>query len=112
QHARFVRAHFSLYSSANNHLIGEAAGLFVAALTWPYWPESAAWRDAAHAILERETLIQNAPDGVNREQATSYQQFELDLLLIALLAGRAHGTLFSAAVDARLEAMLEFVAAT
>ncbi len=29
QHARFVRGHFSLYSSANNHLIGEAAGLYV-----------------------------------------------------------------------------------
>ncbi|TMG74001.1 MAG: hypothetical protein E6H75_12660 [Betaproteobacteria bacterium] len=26
QHAQFVRGHFSLYSSANNHLIGEAEG--------------------------------------------------------------------------------------
>ena len=39
----------------------------------------------AKAILEREALLQNAPDGVNREQATSYQQFTFDLLLLPLL---------------------------
>ena len=43
QHAQFVRHHFSLHSSANNHLIGEAAGLFIAALTWPHWPRARAW---------------------------------------------------------------------
>jgi len=110
QHARFIRAHFSLYSSANNHLVGEAAGLFIAALTWPVWPDSSCWRDEAAAILERETLLQNAPDGVNREQAVSYQQFELDLLLLPLLAGRANGHEFSPAYAARIEKMIEFLA--
>jgi len=110
QHARFIRAHFSLYSSANNHLIGEAAGLFIAALTWPMWSDSRRWRGEAAAILERETLLQNAPDGVNREQAVSYQQFELDLLLLPLLAGRANGHDFSAAYVARIEKMIEFLA--
>jgi hypothetical protein len=41
QHAEFIHGHFSLYSSANNHLIGEASGLFIAAVTWPHcrsWP--------------------------------------------------------------------------
>jgi len=110
RHAHFIRAHFSLYSSANNHLIGEAAGLFIAALTWPVWPDSRRWRAEAAAILERETLLQNAPDGVNREQAVSYQQFELDLLLLPLLAGRANGHEFSAAYAARIEKMIEFLA--
>jgi hypothetical protein len=110
QHAQFVRGHFSLYSSANNHLIGEAAGLWVAALTWPCWPDAAGWRDAAREILEREVLLQNAPDGVNREQAVSYQQFELDLLLVAELAGRAHGRPLPPPCLARMEAMLEFLA--
>jgi hypothetical protein len=110
QHAHFVQGHFSLYSSANNHLIGEAAGLFVAALTWPHWPQARAWLAEAKAILERETLLQNALDGVNREQAVSYQQFELDLILLPLLAGRANGHRFSAAVESRIEAMLEYLA--
>jgi len=110
QHAQFVRGYFSLYSSANNHLVGEAAGLFIAALTWPHWTRVRAWLRTASAILEREVLLQNAPDGVNREQAVSYQQFELDLLLLTLLAGKANGHWFSVAYEARFEAMLDYVA--
>ena len=110
QHARFVRGHFSLHSSANNHLIGEAAGLLVAGVTWPYWPEARDWRGMAAAILARETLLQNAPDGVNLEQAVSYQQFELDLLLLALLAGRAAGIAFPPAMTDRLAAMCGYLA--
>ena len=110
QHAQFVQGNFSLYSSANNHLIGEAAGLFVAALTWPCWPRARVWLAEAKAILEREILLQNASDGVNREQAVSYQQFELDLLLLPLLAGRASGQKFSAAFESRIEVMMEYLA--
>ncbi len=110
QHCRFVRGWLSLHSSANNHLIGESAALYIAALTWPCWRESRRWRAAGKAILEREALAQNAPDGVNREQAVSYQQFVFDFLLLSLLAGRANNDNFSPAYEARLEAMLDFVA--
>ena len=44
EHMRFIGEDYSLYSSANNHLVGEAAGVFIAALTWPHWPEALAWR--------------------------------------------------------------------
>jgi hypothetical protein len=110
EHMDFVRGWFSLHSSANNHLIGEAAGLFIGALTWPYWPRALAWQDEAQKVLEREILLQNAPDGVNREQAVAYQQWEIDLLLFALLAGKANGRWFSPAYESRLEAMLDFLA--
>lgn len=110
QHAQFVRGHLSLHSSANNHLIGEAAGLFIAALTWPHWACAGNWLTEAKAILEREAMLQVAPDGVNREQSTSYQQFVLDLLLFTLLAGKANGQWFSVGYESRIEAMLEFIA--
>lgn len=110
RHAQFVRGHFSRHSSANNHLIGEAAGLFIASLTWPHWPAARRWQRVARGILEREVLRQNAPDGVNREQATSYQQYEADLLLIVLLAARANGIALSRAFETRLESMIEFLA--
>jgi hypothetical protein len=110
QHATFVRGWFSRHSSANNHLLGEACGLYLAAVTWPHWPEAKGWRVTAKKILEREALEQNGPDGVNREQAVSYQQFVLDMLLLPLLAGRAAGDAFSAAYAARMEAMLDFIA--
>ena len=110
QHAEFIRGWLSLYSSANNHLIGEAAGLFMAGVTWPHWPRARRWLNTGRRILEREILLQNAPDGVNREQAVQYQQFEIDLLLACLLAGKANRERFSPAFEARLEAMVDFIA--
>lgn len=110
QHAEFVSGHYSLHSSANNHLIGEAAGVYLAALAWPHWPRADHWHDSARAILEREAILQNAPDGVNREQATSYGQWTFDLLLLPLLAARANGEDFPREYAQRLEAMLEFMA--
>ena len=110
QHAAFVRGWFSLHSSANNHLIGEAAGLFLAALTWPCWPQARDWLASSRRILEEELLAQNAPDGVNREQALWYQQFVLDLLVLCLLAGKANGQWFSADYESRVEAMMDFIA--
>lgn len=110
QHAEFVRTYFSRYSSANNHLIGEASGLFIAATTWPCWPETDRWRATAAAVLEHEIEQQIAPDGVNREQSVGYQQFTLDLLLLPLFAARANGWKFSVGYEHRIETMLEFLA--
>lgn len=110
QHGHFIAGHLSGYSSANNHLIGEAAGLFVASTTWPYWSVCKSWQKQSKSILEKEALLQNAPDGVNREQAISYQQFVLDFLLISGLAGKANKIDFSSEYWNRIEHMLEFVA--
>jgi hypothetical protein len=110
QHAAFIRHNLSRHSSANNHLIGEAAGLYIAGLTWPCWPALRRWRRTARAILDREATQQNAADGVNLEQSTGYQRFVLEFLLLALLAGRAHGLSPSSAYLGRLHEMFGFLA--
>lgn len=110
-HARFIRGFFSRYSSANNHLLGEYMGLFIAGLTWPCWPEAAKWRDIGQRGFEREALLQNAPDGVNREQGIYYHHEVADMMLLCGLFGRANGAPFSEAYWQRLEAMLGFIEA-
>ncbi len=110
-HCHFIAGQFSLHSSANNHLFGEYMGLFIAALNWPCWKESARWRDVAMVGLENEARKQNAPDGVNREQATWYHHEVADMMLLCGLFGRANGYEFSARFWTRLEAMLTFIAA-
>ena len=95
RHCRFIWRNRSRYSSANNHLIGEAAGLYVASCAWPCWSESETWRARARSILEREARRQVHEDGVTREQTTGYQVFVLQLLIIAGLAGELHGEPFS-----------------
>ncbi len=109
-HARAVTRNLSRFSSANNHLIGEAAGVFIASVTWPFWPELARWGRHCGDILEAEAIAQNAPDGGNREQAISYQQFVLDFLLLSGLAARARGEDFSPRYWQRIEAMTDYLA--
>ncbi len=110
RHCHFIPRHWSRHSSANNHLLGEATGLFVGALTWPLWRESAEWAGQARAELEREALAQTFADGVNKEQAIWYHHAVADMMLVAGLVARANGDDFGKEYWGRLEVMLEFVA--
>lgn len=110
RHCHFVNRHLSAHSSANNHLMGELAGLYLAADTWPIWPQSRLWKLSAKQKLLEEVLEQNAVDGVNKEQAISYQQFVLDFLIFCGLAGRRSGDEFPQAYWQRIESMMEFLA--
>ncbi|HEU4375014.1 MAG TPA: alginate lyase family protein, partial [Telluria sp.] len=86
-HCRHITRHLSRHSSANNHLIGELAGLYVGAVTWPCWHASQRWRTASMAQLEQQAALQFSRDGVNREQAFAYHRFSTELLIVAGLAG-------------------------
>lgn len=110
RHMHFIQGHFSRYSSANNHLLGEYLGLFVGALTWPLWTECNKWRDLAKQGFEEEALRQNHTDGVNREQAIWYQHEVADMMLHCGLIGRANGVEFCAEFWVRLQAMMEHMA--
>lgn len=109
QHIHFIRSNYSRYSSANNHLIGEAAGVFVAACTWPYWKEVIKWGEQSRQLLVGAASSQTHADGVNREQALSYQQFVLDFFILAGLAGRACGYEFPGSYWRTIEQMIEFI---
>jgi Heparinase II/III-like protein/Heparinase II/III N-terminus len=110
EQTRMIAGNLSRFSSANNHLIGEAAGVYLAASTWPLWPQMRGWGERCREILEEECIRQNAPDGGNREQAFGYQTFVLDFLLLAGLAARARGEDFSPLYWRRIESMIDFLA--
>jgi hypothetical protein len=110
QHARAIAHNLSRFSSANNHLVGEAAGVYVASVTWPLWRQVRTWGERCREHLAVECLKQNAPDGGNREQALGYLPFVFDFLLLAGLAARAADHDFKPEYWRRLESMAEFVA--
>lgn len=88
-HRDHLARHLSVYTDRTNHLLGEAVALALLAIWLPEWPGAARLRARALAVLAREVPLQIAPDGVDRERATSYQRFVLDLLLqLVALAGR------------------------
>ena len=104
---RFVHAHDARFSSANNHRLGEAAGLAWGGRLLAFVPEAAAWRTQGLAILEEGFLEQTTADGVTREHAFAYQQFVLDFVVLVetleLRAGRA----VPAAIAARIAQVAE-----
>ena len=109
QHLTRISGNLSLYSSANNHLIGELIGLFVGATCFAFWPECEGWRNRAQRLLEREIRLQIGNDGVNLEQAMSYQLFTMELLLLAFVIGRNMKHPFSAEYADRLRGMATFL---
>ncbi|KQZ43790.1 alginate lyase family protein [Duganella sp. Root1480D1] len=111
KHCHFISHHLSRHSSANNHLLGEYMGLYIASMQWPCWPESARWRAMAERGLVEQGLQQNWEDGVNKEQAIYYHHEVMDMMLLCQLAARANGGSFPAEWLARLERMAEFLAA-
>jgi hypothetical protein len=109
QHVHFIMGHLSGHSSANNHLIGELAGAYVAAATWPCWSQMERWGARARHLLIEQAEVQTHEDGVNREQAVSYQQFVMYFLLIAGLAAQRTAAPFPASYWRIFRRMTEFV---
>lgn len=107
-HAEFSYRHPSLYSSANNHLVAEYAGLFVAACKWNI-PHRKSRLKYAQRGLEREILLQNSSEGVNREEAAEYIQFIDDFFLIASIIGDESRHSFSEMYKERLHQMARYL---
>jgi Heparinase II/III-like protein/Heparinase II/III N-terminus len=110
-HVWEIARKYSRGSSANNHLIGEAAGVFVATSYFPDLPGAARLRAESRSILCQEILAQTHPDGGGREQALGYHLFVLQFFVVAWVVARAAGDEFPAAYRARVEAMLNFAGA-
>ena len=110
RHLHEITRRYSRFSSANNHLIGEAAGVFIGATFFEMFRESAAWRREAHDILCHEIFRQTYADGGTREQAMGYHLFVLEFFMLCGLVGRRSGQEFPQAWWERLERMCEFVA--
>lgn len=82
----------SLFSSANNHLIGEMAGLAVVAMAVPELRSSSRWERHAIATLCEHAGRQILPDGTGSEQSVGYQIATVELLhLVASLLQERDG---------------------
>ena len=110
-HQQYLSAFRSRGSSANNHVIAEAAGQLVASCVFPWFAESDRWRRRSARLLEDELLRNTFPSGVGRELATDYQCFVAELALLAVGEAEAAGHPLDEAVWQRLAAMVDSGAA-
>ncbi|MFN3690734.1 MAG: heparinase II/III family protein, partial [Fimbriimonadales bacterium] len=104
QHGEFIERHLSPGSSANNHLIGEAAALAFLGTLLPESARASRWHKRGYALLRREALRQFYPDGVNAEQAFGYLPFVWEFYLHAYRLQPMPD-----AVATRLEKSIEFL---
>jgi hypothetical protein len=110
-HQRYLATFRSRGSSANNHVIAEAAGQLVACCAFPWYRESERWRRKSARLLERELMLNTFPSGIDRELATDYQCFVAELGLLAAAESQVASKPLSGAVWQRLCAMVDSGAA-
>ncbi|HEX4254928.1 MAG TPA: alginate lyase family protein [Streptosporangiaceae bacterium] len=110
-HQEFLNGFRSRGSSANNHVIAEAAGQVVASCAFPWFPESGAWRRKSARLLERELMANTFPSGVGRELASEYQGFVAELTVLAAVEASAAGHPLVPELWQRLSAMIDSGAA-
>ncbi|WP_091947828.1 heparinase II/III family protein [Trujillonella endophytica] len=103
--------HRSRFSSANNHLVGELAGLATVALLFPELAPSSGWARRAISGLVAEASRQILPDGSGAEQAVGYQVFTADLLLLVAALLRARGDEPPASLLAAVDRSADYLAA-
>lgn len=106
-HLHYLDRYLSKYSSANNHLTGEIAGLYIGAKCWNF-KESEVWAKKAKRLLHEEIVLQHT-QGVNKEEASEYIQFITDFFLLAYWIGEKSGDNFSMEYVSILEEIAEYI---
>ncbi|MBL8880322.1 MAG: alginate lyase family protein [Phycisphaerales bacterium] len=109
-HVWEIARKYSRGSSANNHLIGEAAGVSIATAYFPELRGAARMRREAREILSLEIMRQTHVDGGSAEQAFGYHVFITQFFTLAAIVARVIGEDFDPALWKRLEAMYAFAA--
>ena len=109
-HQRFLAGFRSRGSSANNHVIAEAAGQLVASCAFPWFAQSGRWRQQSARLLETELVRNTFPSGIGRELASDYQCFVAELGLLAAVEAGAASWPLSPATWQRLRVMTDSAA--
>jgi hypothetical protein len=108
QHGAYLYRHLELYSSPNNHLVGEATALYLLGSFFPEFAESVAWKNRAWSILDSQPERQFYEDGGSTEQAASYHHYCLGFFVLAVLTRLRQNLPVRPAMLERLQAAFTF----
>lgn len=108
-HAYWISRYPSRFSSANNHLIAEAAALYLIGTTCPFVKNAERLKMHAEAVLVREAQLQILADGVAAEQSPTYGALTSELLLLCSFVAKRRGASMPDIVARRLAAFAEWI---
>ena len=107
-HCKYSFRYPSKFSSGNNHLISEYAGLFIATSVWKF-NESKKWNSYAKKGLEKEIHFQHSNNGINKEKASKYIPFILDFFLLSYIVGENTNNSFSLEYKQKLKYIFDYI---
>lgn len=111
QQADFISQHLQTTrtDTPNNHLLAELTGLILLGTTFPEFRASAAWQATGLELLNQQATAQTHADGVNKEQASGYQRFVAELLLLVVARSRQGQLPPQPALEQTLKNMLNYL---
>ncbi|MCH8905412.1 MAG: hypothetical protein IIA45_16045, partial [Bacteroidetes bacterium] len=108
QHAHYLQSHLSLFSSANNHLVAELAGLVIICCSYEF-NKSNDWLQMAWKRMLGQIKSQVNEDGFNKEQSTRYHAAAINSWLSAFQFAESNGMKADDSHWKKLDMMIGFL---
>ncbi|HEX8546004.1 MAG TPA: heparinase II/III family protein [Cytophagaceae bacterium] len=95
--------------SSTYHLLTEALTLYTVGLLFPFFPESAKWKEKSRKTLEESAFEQILEDGAHGQYSMNYQRTVIQIYTWAFYLAKANKEEFSTALYERLQRAMVFL---
>jgi hypothetical protein len=108
---RHVETHiqFSLKAVRNNHALTESLALYLTGLLYPFFPESARWKEQGKGWFEQEVAYQIYKDGTFLQFSMNYHRVVVQLLSWGIRLAHLNGERWAPVVYERAKSSLHFL---
>ena len=96
-------------STRGNHIISEAAGLWIAGLLFPELRQAEKYLSLGRELLEREAAAQIFPDGTYSMYSLNYHRFILHTYLLVLRLAETNQSPISSLIFERVSSSIDFL---
>ncbi len=108
-HGRHLEIYLSTYFSPDNHLTGEALGLYYLGTLMPELRRAKHWHKLGKEILLTQIERQVLPDGTFFGRSTYYHRYTADFYTHFLLLSRVNQEKLPSIVEEKLQGMFDFM---
>ncbi|TDE12502.1 heparinase II/III family protein [Dyadobacter psychrotolerans] len=100
---------FSRIAVRNNHALTETLGLYLTGLLYPFFPESARWKEKGKSWFEEEIEYQIEEDGTFLQFSMNYHRVVIQLLTWSIGIAEANGEKWNEIIYDRARKSLHFL---
>jgi hypothetical protein len=108
-HGRHINRYLSTYFSPNTHLSGEALGLYLLGVRYPFLPNAAEWRETGRRTLLKCLGFHVLPDGGYYERSTWYHRYTMEIFLLFAFLAEEAGDILPPIVLQKLDSLSTFM---